>query len=68
MTNVKSMKMLKSGVLSARMEIVSSKGALVNSEETSEETRKSPLLIFRSWTSLTKSKVSVIVYLLAARG
>ena len=54
--------------LSARICIVSSSATLVNNEETSKETSISPLLIVSPWTSLTNSKVSVIVYWLLERG
>ena len=49
-------------VLSARISIVSSKGTLGNSEETSYDTKISPVLIFKSRISFLNLKVSVTVY------
>ena len=47
---------------SAKIAIVSSNGTLVNKDDTSYDTKISPLLILSSRTSLTKSKMSVTVY------
>ena len=54
--------------LLTKISIVSSKGTFVNNEETSYETKISPLLIFSSWISFVKSKLSVTVYWLRDKG